>query len=213
VRGDGAASGRAEQARTGRGHLLEMCGIPSSREARAASAVTRARSSDHESVEPGAFARVHHRAVSGDRVGWRGLARWCGCDCCAGYDAGWPLVRVRQDRCGCVMTQKRSRLPGGMPGASSARGTSHGHVAPAPMRIRVLSLLLRPTAPPLALGLVVRNSSSSRPDARRRITGSLPWPTSYTVQGRRNPLKESYLRSLDINTIWLDSCNGLPNSR
>src|SRR5258708_39811857 len=53
------------------------------------------------------------------------------------------------------MTQKRSRLPGGMPGASSARGISHGHVAPAPMRIRVLSLLLRPTAPPLALGLVV----------------------------------------------------------
>jgi signal transduction histidine kinase len=53
------------------------------------------------------------------------------------------------------MTQKRSRLPGWMPGASSARGTSDAQVGPAPKRVRAVSLLLRPTAPPLALGLVV----------------------------------------------------------
>src|SRR5258707_838075 len=53
------------------------------------------------------------------------------------------------------MTQRRSRLPGWMPGATSARGSSEGQVGPASMRARVPSLLLRPTAPPLALGLVV----------------------------------------------------------
>jgi len=42
-----------------------------------------------------------------------------------------------------------------MPGASSARGTSDAQVGPAPKRVRAMSLLLRPTAPPLALGLVV----------------------------------------------------------
>jgi hypothetical protein len=31
------------------------------------------------------------------------------------------------------------------------------------------------------------------------------------VQGRRNPVKERYLRSLDVNTIWLDSWNALPD--
>lgn len=35
-------------------------------------------------------------------------------------------------------------------------------------------------------------------------------PTSYTVQGRRSAVKERYLRSLDVNTIWLDGWNDLP---
>jgi signal transduction histidine kinase len=56
------------------------------------------------------------------------------------------------------MTQKRSRVPGWMSGGSSVRGTSAPQVGAAPMRARVLSLLLRPTAPPRALGLVVAAS-------------------------------------------------------
>ena len=36
-------------------------------------------------------------------------------------------------------------------------------------------------------------------------------PASYTVQGRRDPVKQRYLRSLDINTIWLGSWNDLPD--
>ncbi|HVV77161.1 MAG TPA: SIR2 family protein [Mycobacteriales bacterium] len=35
-------------------------------------------------------------------------------------------------------------------------------------------------------------------------------PASYTVQGRRSPVKDRYLRSLDVNTIWLDGWNDLP---
>jgi signal transduction histidine kinase len=53
------------------------------------------------------------------------------------------------------MTQKLSRLPGWMQGGTSARGTSDAQVGPTPMRARVLSLVLRPIAPPIALGLVV----------------------------------------------------------
>jgi len=36
-------------------------------------------------------------------------------------------------------------------------------------------------------------------------------PASYTVQGRRNSIKERYLRSLDVNTVWLDGWNLLPD--
>jgi hypothetical protein len=36
-------------------------------------------------------------------------------------------------------------------------------------------------------------------------------PASYAVQGRRNSIKERYLRSLDVNTIWLDGWNSLPD--
>lgn len=36
-------------------------------------------------------------------------------------------------------------------------------------------------------------------------------PASYSVQGRRNIIKERYLRSLDVNTIWLDGWNELPD--
>jgi len=36
-------------------------------------------------------------------------------------------------------------------------------------------------------------------------------PASYAVQGRRNPVKERYLRSLDVNTIWLDGWNEIPD--
>jgi signal transduction histidine kinase len=45
-----------------------------------------------------------------------------------------------------------------MPGLNSARGTSDGDVGRSPMRARLLSLLLRPTPPPLSLGLVVAAS-------------------------------------------------------
>lgn len=35
-------------------------------------------------------------------------------------------------------------------------------------------------------------------------------PASYTVQGRHDPVKERYLMSLDVNTVWLDTWNNLP---
>ena len=44
-----------------------------------------------------------------------------------------------------------------------------------------------------------------------RLVYGMNVPASYTVQGRRNPVKERYLRSLDVNTIWLDSWNDLPD--
>jgi GAF domain-containing protein len=53
------------------------------------------------------------------------------------------------------MTQKLSWLPGWMQGGAFARRTSDAQVEPTPMRAHVLSLVLRPIAPPLALGLVV----------------------------------------------------------
>lgn len=43
-----------------------------------------------------------------------------------------------------------------------------------------------------------------------RLTYGVNMPASYTVQGRRNSVKERYLRSLDVNTLWLDSWNDLP---
>ncbi|HVQ50030.1 MAG TPA: DUF4118 domain-containing protein [Mycobacterium sp.] len=52
------------------------------------------------------------------------------------------------------MTGKRSPAPGRMPGATSTRGSSDGRVGLASLRARVASLL-RPTAPPLGLGLLV----------------------------------------------------------
>ena len=56
------------------------------------------------------------------------------------------------------MTQKRSPLPGSMPGATSARSASCGQVGPAPMRAGLLSLLLRQMAPTGTLGLVAAAS-------------------------------------------------------
>jgi signal transduction histidine kinase len=53
------------------------------------------------------------------------------------------------------MTQRRSRLPGWLPGGMSARGASDARLVSASMRARVLSGLLRPTSPPLMLGLAV----------------------------------------------------------
>lgn len=44
-----------------------------------------------------------------------------------------------------------------------------------------------------------------------RLVYGMNAPASYTVQGRRNPIKDRYLRSLDVNTIWLDSWNDLPD--
>lgn len=35
-------------------------------------------------------------------------------------------------------------------------------------------------------------------------------PVSYAVQGWRDPVKERYLASLDVNTVWLDGWNDLP---
>ena len=32
----------------------------------------------------------------------------------------------------------------------------------------------------------------------------------YTVEGRRNAIKDRYLRSLGVNTVWLDSWNDMP---
>ena len=43
-----------------------------------------------------------------------------------------------------------------------------------------------------------------------RLVYGMNLPASYTVQGRRNPIKERYLRSLGVNTVWLDSWNELP---
>lgn len=43
-----------------------------------------------------------------------------------------------------------------------------------------------------------------------RLVYGMNLPASYTVQGRRNPIKERYLRSLGVNTVWLDSWNDLP---
>jgi signal transduction histidine kinase len=56
------------------------------------------------------------------------------------------------------MTQKRSRLPGWMPGGTSERGASDVQAGPTPMRPGLPSLLQRPTAPPLKWGLVVAAS-------------------------------------------------------
>src|SRR5258705_6987535 len=55
------------------------------------------------------------------------------------------------------MTHKPPQRPGrlSMPWVTSARGTCDGQVGQAPVRARLVSLLLRPTAPPLALGVVV----------------------------------------------------------
>src|ERR1700738_4502097 len=53
------------------------------------------------------------------------------------------------------MTQRRSRLPDWMPGATSARGSSDRQVGPPSMRAPLLSLLVLPKAPPVTLGLVV----------------------------------------------------------
>ena len=36
-------------------------------------------------------------------------------------------------------------------------------------------------------------------------------PVSYTVQGQHDPVKERYLTSLDVNTVWLDGWNDLPS--
>lgn len=44
-----------------------------------------------------------------------------------------------------------------------------------------------------------------------RLVYGMNVPASCTVQGRRNLVKERYLRSLDVNTIWLDRWNDLPD--
>ncbi|MFI6827597.1 SIR2 family protein [Kribbella sp. NPDC050241] len=44
-----------------------------------------------------------------------------------------------------------------------------------------------------------------------RLVHGMNMPASYTVQGRRNSIKERYLRSLDVNTVWLDGWNQLPD--
>jgi hypothetical protein len=44
-----------------------------------------------------------------------------------------------------------------------------------------------------------------------RLVYGMNVPASYTVQGRRDPVKQRYLRSLDVNVIWLDSWNDLPD--
>lgn len=44
-----------------------------------------------------------------------------------------------------------------------------------------------------------------------RLVYGMNIPASYTVQGRRNSVKDRYLRSLDVNTIWLDGWNAMPD--
>lgn len=44
-----------------------------------------------------------------------------------------------------------------------------------------------------------------------RLVYGMNVPASYTVQGRRNPVKDRYLRSLDVNTIWIDGWNQMPD--
>jgi K+-sensing histidine kinase KdpD len=56
------------------------------------------------------------------------------------------------------MTQRRSRPPGSTPGATFAREAPDGQVGLASMWARVPPLLLRRTAPPLAMGLAVAAS-------------------------------------------------------
>jgi signal transduction histidine kinase len=58
------------------------------------------------------------------------------------------------------MTQKRSQLPGrsDMPAATAVRGTSDAQTGQRPVRAHLMSLLLQPTARPLALGVVVAAS-------------------------------------------------------
>lgn len=46
-------------------------------------------------------------------------------------------------------------------------------------------------------------------DDLRQVYG-MNLPASFSVQGRRNTVKERYLRSLDVNTVWLDGWNDLP---
>ena len=43
-----------------------------------------------------------------------------------------------------------------------------------------------------------------------RLVYGMNLQASFTVPGRRNPIKERYLRSLGVNTVWLDSWNELP---
>ena len=44
-----------------------------------------------------------------------------------------------------------------------------------------------------------------------RLVYGMNLPASYTVQGRCNPVKERYLGSLGVNTVWLDSWNDMPD--
>lgn len=44
-----------------------------------------------------------------------------------------------------------------------------------------------------------------------RLVYGMHMPVSYTVQARRNRTKDRYLRSLGVNTVWLDSWNDLPD--
>ncbi|WP_165839825.1 SIR2 family NAD-dependent protein deacylase [Mycobacterium montefiorense] len=44
-----------------------------------------------------------------------------------------------------------------------------------------------------------------------RLVYGMNLPASYTVQGRRNPVKDRYLRSLAVNTVWLNSWNEMPD--
>jgi len=44
-----------------------------------------------------------------------------------------------------------------------------------------------------------------------RLVYGMNLPASYTVQGRRNRVKERHLGSLGVNTVWLDSWNDMPD--
>lgn len=44
-----------------------------------------------------------------------------------------------------------------------------------------------------------------------RMVYGINLPASYTVQGRRDRVKQRYLMSMDVNTVWLNGWNQLPN--
>jgi NAD-dependent SIR2 family protein deacetylase len=44
-----------------------------------------------------------------------------------------------------------------------------------------------------------------------RLVYGMNTPASFTVQGRRDPVKQRYLLSMDVNTIWLGDWNFLPD--
>lgn len=61
-----------------------------------------------------------------------------------------------------------------------------------------------------SVGFSLSDPNSNLPhDDVRESLGMLA-PVSYTVQGWHDPVKERYLTSLDVNTVWLNGWNDVP---
>ena len=67
------------------------------------------------------------------------------------------------------------------------------------------------TAPFLFVGFSLSDPNFGLIHDDIRLVYGLNVPPSYTVQGRRDPVIDRYLRSIDVNTIWLDGWNRLPD--